>query len=168
MTMKRGEHAAIPGLENTVREVLGFFVAKGFFQIGGVAPKPLAKLDIALVLEVGRRYDRRLLEALPAAIIHFPRTFTNHAALSLAMQAAIKELSRGKSTGPAADGIPYDAMMGWLRRPLTDKRVRPVSARRVMKSFRFRPEVLQRLKTQAKESGLTETEFIERILSEAA
>ena len=59
-------------------------------------------------------------------------------------------------------GLPYAKIKLWADLPLKDSRVKTVTEKRVLKTFRLKPETVKRLKIVASEMGCTETEVIER------
>ena len=61
---------------NKFREkVLGFLKAKGLLIAPDITPMPSIKLDAQEVYEFALKYEPRVLEVFPAALIHFPSTF---------------------------------------------------------------------------------------------
>lgn len=146
------------------RRVLGFLKAKGLLLVDEIESAPTVKLDIAKVLKVGTEIEPRVIEVLPVALLHFPRTFINWRALPEKVKEVLAHIKKGAETGPDLAGIPYKAMKRWASLNMKDKRVKPISERRVMKSLRFRPTTIAALRKKAEAAGITETEFIERLI----
>ncbi len=146
------------------RDVFGFLASKGLLFVDGILEKPSVKLDLAKVLRIGTEIEPRVLEVLPAALIHFPKTFLNWAALPEKVAAVIASIKNNSDTGPDLAGIPYKAMRRWAHFQMKDRRTVPLNERRVMKSVRFRPSTLIKLKERAKAAGLTETEYLEELI----
>lgn len=153
-------------LDRTTRNVLGFLVSKGLLFVDEVEPNATAKLDLQQVLKVGTEIEPRVLEVLPAALLHFPRTFTNWEALPDKVKEVVAQMKSNAATGPDLAGIPYASMKRWADRQLPDKRTTPISERRVMKSLRFKPQTLMLLKERSEAAGVSETEFLERLVNE--
>ena len=62
-------------------DILGFFVGKGLLTDPNVEARPSVVLDIKHVLKAAEEVEPRILEVLPAALLHFPRSFKNKRAL---------------------------------------------------------------------------------------
>lgn len=52
----------------------------------------------------------------------------------------------------------------WVEFPLRDRRVKPVTEKKVVKTFRLSPRALERLHEMARERGSSETSVIENLL----
>lgn len=144
--------------------VFGFLVAKGLLLAEGVPTKPMAKLNLKDVMRVGLEIEPRVLEVLPAALLHFPRSFTNQKALPEKVRMVVDHIKRGERVGPDLAGIKYSDMRRWANTEMKDNRVVPTDERRVMKSIRLRKSTLTVLKEKAKSAKMTETEMIERLI----
>jgi hypothetical protein len=146
------------------RRVFGFFVAKGLLIAPHIAPKSSVKLRIADVVNVGLHVEPRIIEVLPAAMLHFPRSFIGYEDMPEKLREALDCIRSGKELGPSLAGIPYKAMLRWANEPLPDKRTRPERDRRITKAFRLKRAALEKLKTDASSAGLTETRYLEELL----
>jgi hypothetical protein len=144
--------------------IYGFLVAKGLLLAEGVPKKPMAKLNIREVMRVGLEIEPRVLEVLPAALLHFPRSFTNQKALPDKVAVVIDHIRRGEKVGPDLAGIKYADMRRWANIEMKDNRVVPVDEKRVMKSIRLKKSTLKLLSARAKTAKVTETEMIERLI----
>ena len=147
-------------------EIFGFLAAKGLLLVEGVPPRPMAKLNIKDVLRVGQEIEPRVLEVLPAALLHFPRSFTNHKAIPEKLQLVLDLIRRGETTGPDLAGIKYKDMKRWANTQLKDSRVVPVDQKRIMKSIRLKKSTLKVLAEKAASRGMNETELIETLILE--
>ncbi|MCO6432567.1 MAG: hypothetical protein J5J00_17065 [Deltaproteobacteria bacterium] len=146
---------------------MAFLSGKGLLIVPGIDPRPSQEITITAALRVGRELEPRILEVLPAAIIHFPASFTSLNAIPRDLQRVIYAISKDAKEGPAFEGIPYQVMKRWANTALPDKRVVPASERRRMKSFRLHPDAVQKLKTLCKKRGLSESEVLESLLTKA-
>lgn len=144
--------------------IFGFLAAKGLLLVEGVPLRPMAKLNIKDVLRVGQEIEPRVLEVLPAALLHFPRSFTNQKAIPEKLAQVIDLIRRGENTGPDLAGIKYKDMKQWANIPLKDSRIVPVDQKRIMKSIRLKKSTLKVLADKAASRGMNETEFIESLI----
>ena len=145
--------------------VLGFFVSKGLLVAPNVLPMPMAKLSIDEVLQFGFDTEPRVIEVLPAALIHFPRSFINHENLPPELNEIIAGIKRGDTTGSDFRGISWRSMRRWAQKTLNDKRTVALSEQRIMRSFRLRPRTVAQLKATAQRENRTETEIIEMLIT---
>jgi len=147
------------------RRVMGFLVAKGLLTATDIAPLPTVKISLADALWVGETLEPRVLEILPAALAHFPRTFLGRAEMPADLGEVLRAVQRGDPAGPPFRGVPYERVMRWATLPLPDKRTRPLAERRVARTFRMKPELLARLAKQAARTRHSQTDLLEQALS---
>lgn len=146
------------------RQVLGFFISKGLLIAPGIDPAPTAKLRIETVVDIGLKVEPRVLEVLPAAILHFPRSFINLDKMPDKLKMVVEAIRKDQKSGPTLGGIKYQAMKRWANKKLKDGRAVPEEHRRIMRSYRFSRAALSRLKQRSKELGRTETEILEELI----
>lgn len=150
---------------DTLRQkVLGFFVAKGYLIAPNIKPNGSVKLDVRDVIEVGTEIEPRVLEVLPAALLHFPRTFLHTEGLPEKVKDVLNHITAHEPTGPDLAGIKYADMRRWADMSLKDKRTTPLSERRIMRSFRLKPSAIKRLNEKASKAGVSQSEYLERVL----
>ena len=149
------------------KPILSFLAGKRLLIIPSIEPKPSNRISVKRAVRVGLELEPRVIEVLPAAIIHFPRSFVDLDAMPEKLREVVGRIRAGKGSGPSLASIPYTAMKRWADMELTDKRVVPVSHRRVMRSYRFHPDALARLKRIAQLNRTTETEALERLIEQA-
>ncbi len=150
-----------PALE---QRVLGFLSAKGLLIAPHVTPKSSVKIRLADALTVGLHIEPRVIEVLPAAILHFPKSFLGMHEMPEKLRLTLDCIRSGAETGPSLAGIPYEAMLRWANEPLPDKRTKPERERKVTKAFRLKKTTLENLKIQASQRNMSETEFLEWLL----
>ena len=146
------------------KKVLGFLVAKGLLISQDFPPCGTAKLTVDDFVETANNIEPRVLAVLPAAIIHFPKSFLDHLQLPQEVQAVVDAILAGHKTGPDLLGVPYAEMNRWANAKLKDARARPLALRRVRKTYRFQPKIVANLKKLAKQSKTTETAIIEQLV----
>jgi hypothetical protein len=155
-----------PLLTPSEKKVLGFLVSKGLLIAPHINPVRSAKLRISDAIAVGLNREPRVLEVLPAAILHFPKSFLDHDTMPEKLRETLECIKKGKETGPSLGGIPYAAMMRWANETLPDKRTRPERERKITKAFRLSRIALENLAQAASRAAISETAFIERWLRE--
>jgi hypothetical protein len=151
-------------LTNVEKRVLGFLVAKGLLVAPHVTPMSSLKLRISDAINVGLTSEPRVLEVLPAALLHFPRSFLGYEEMPEKLKETLSCIRLGKPSGPSLGGIPYSAMLRWANEPLLDKRTRPERERKVTKAFRLKRSTLEKLSLSAARAQMTETAFLEKLL----
>lgn len=147
------------------QRVLGFLLAKGLLVGQDIPLHGDAKLDIDDVLWVGAHVEPRVLEVLPAALIHFPRTFLGKAQIPEGLKEVIKAIRANHARGPDFRGMCYRNMRKWANRPTADGRTKPLSEIRINKTFRLSPDAISALEKRSRRAGLTMTRFLEGLLT---
>ena len=64
-------------------------------------------------------------------------------------------------------GISIEKIMPWFFIQLRDKRSKSLDKRKVSKTFRFKPETVDILKSLKEQSGQSETEILENLIADA-
>lgn len=146
------------------QRVLGFLVAKGFLIVPLVLPKPQVKLKIEDVLWVGQHVEPRVLEVLPAALIHYPSSFRNMSKLPQELLEVVRALKAMKEDGPNYGEITYRQFKQATQIPLPDKRIVALADRKIARTYRLKPAIAARIKHEAAIHGLSEGVFIERLV----
>ena len=165
-----GNEAEICGIrKRNVERVLGFFVSKGLLISDAIKPRSRGEaLNLAEVILVASRLEPRIWEVLPAALLHFPKAFTNYHALPVGLRNVLKKIQAGHLEGEDFRGIKYADMYRWCNVSLYDKRVKPQREKRQLKSFRLSPACIAKLQSLAKKQGETETAVIEQLIQSAS
>lgn len=145
-------------------DVFGFLVAKGLLFAPNIPLKPLVKLNLKEVIRIGLEIEPRVIEVLPAALLHFPKSFTNLKYLPKKIKLVLDHIKEDKEEGPSLAGIKYEDMRRWANTPLKDSRVVPVNKKRIMKSIRLSPDTLRILKDKAKQAMVSETQYLEKLI----
>lgn len=147
------------------RRVMGFLVAKGFLTAPDIPPKPSAKVPVTDALWAGEVIEPRILEVLPAALLHFPRSFLSGDGLPDDLTATLRCLRSGVASGAPFRGVPYERLARWTTYQLPDQRTCPLSSRRIARTFRLRPDLLARLAQHAAQAQRTQTDILEQAIS---
>lgn len=143
---KRAAQLALDRKDIRFVSTMGFLKAKGLLDTTlNIVKQPRARLDIRDVLWAARHIEPRIIEVLPAAILHFPKNFVGleHAPQSLLQ--VIKCIQKNQNDGPNFEGLEYEKMKFWANSKLKDKRTKPSKQKRITKAFRLRHETLRKL-----------------------
>ncbi len=146
--------------------VLGFLVAKGLLFAPHVKPLGSAKIKISDAIKVGLTSEPRVLEVLPAALLHFPRSFLGHQDMPDKLKQTLDCIRQGSQSGPSLSGIPYSAMLRWANEQLPDKRTRPESQRKITKAFRLKKSALEKLTKAAQKEQISQSALLEKLLED--
>lgn len=146
-------------------ETMGFLVAKGFLRTNMEVPLlPNKRVRVEDAIWAGQNVEPRILEVLPAAVLRLKKHFEMKPGRYADLDRVLNQLRCREQKGDAFHGIPYDKIRQWADLPLRDGRVKTVTNKKVAKTFRLEPAVLDRLKAMARTRGVTETEVIEELL----
>lgn len=149
-------------------EAMGFLVAKGFLKTNLDMPLlPNKRLRVEDVIWAGLNVEPRILEVLPAAVLRLAKHFDLDPAVHRELAETVDQLRRRKENGKAFYGMPYEKVRVWVDFPLRDKRVKPLTKRKVVKTFRLDPTAVENLRRVAEQKGCTETEILETLLLRA-
>jgi hypothetical protein len=146
-------------------EAMGFLVAKGFLKTNlEMQMLPNKRLRLEDVIWAGENVEPRILEVLPAAVLRLGKHFDLDATTHQELAEVVDNLRRREETGKSFCGIPYEKVRVWADFPLLDKRVKPLTKRKVVKTFRLDPEAVEKLRRVAQQKGCSETEVLETLL----
>lgn len=135
-------------LRNDIRFVKAIALLKGKGLLQTTLPiKAAAGLRVHVddALWAGKNVEPRILEVLPAAILHFPKNFVGVDKLQGDFVDILKGIKNHADKGPAYNGIPFHKMKHWANVDLKDKRTKPEKQKRQLKAFRLRRETLGKL-----------------------
>ena len=144
--------------------ILEFLTGKGLLIVPDITPRPSQVISLIKALKAGRELEPRIIEVLPAALIHFPSNFEDLDRVPPELNEIINAIYSDKNEGIELEGIPFSAMKRWANEVLTDKRIVPAKEKRKMVSYRLSPEAIRTLKTRSARENISETQFIERLI----
>ena len=147
------------------KNVLGFLVAKGLLR-SNFPPNGAAKVTVNDFLRAAEELEPRVLAVLPAAIIHFPKAFTDRANFPAPLPQIIENILKGEREGPDLFHVPFQELKRWANAKLADKRTKPAFLRKARKTYRFAPEVVMKLETTSANRSVTETALLEELVRE--
>ncbi len=133
-------------------QTMTFLTRKGLLKTNQIFNVHLPRLDANDAVWAGVHVEPRILEVLPAAILHFPKAFTGLKKLPKTLIEIIYLIQDDAKEGPGFHGIEFNKMKFWANIQLKDKRTKPNKEKRQTKTFRLRPELLKKLE-QLVDSG---------------
>ena len=147
-------------------ETMGFLVAKGFLKTNLEVPLlPNKRLHIDNAVWAGLHVEPRILEVLPAAVLRLAKHFDLDPVKHPELAGVVDQLRNRKEKGKVFCGMPYEKIKIWADLPLRDKRMKSMTEKKVIKTFRLDPRALARLKKRAQENNCSETEILEKLLT---
>jgi len=150
-------------------KVMGFLVAKGFLHTNTKIPlNPNGHINLKDAIWAGRVVEPRILEVLPAAYERFKRHFSGDAIIVEQLEQIIASIKQNDTRKIDFYGISVEKTRPWFFIQLRDGRSKPMDQRKVSKTYRFKPETVQILKTLKDQTGRSETEILENLISEAS
>jgi len=149
-------------------KVMGFLVAKGFLYTNKKIPlTPNEHIDLTDAIWAGCFVEPRILEVLPAAYERFKKHFSGDADTIEKLEKIIEGIKQKNNHKIEFYGISIEKIMPWFFIRLRDKRSKSLDKRKVSKTFRFKPETVDYLKSLKEQSGKSETEILEKLISAA-
>lgn len=103
------------------------------------------RIDVNDALWAGVHVEPRILEVLPAALLHFPKAFTGIKNLPEELDLILGLIKKNVEKGPTYHGIEFKKMKFWANTPLQDSRTKPTNEKRKTRTFRLRPDILKKL-----------------------
>jgi len=149
--------------QDRFRNVMAFLVHKGLL-ISNVDYGKFPILDIKDALWASS-YEPRILEVLPAAILHFPKSIVESQCIPLELKIIIDQISAKRKTEKKYYcGIEIKKMEQIANQRLADNRTVPQKQKRITRSFRLKPTTIDKLKKLSKNQQTTMTECLEALI----
>jgi hypothetical protein len=146
-------------------ETMGFLVAKGFLKTNYEVPLlPNKRLRINDVVWAGQNVEPRILEVLPAAVLRLEKHFDLNPTRHKELFHTVTQLRRREIEGKGFCNIAYEKIRIWADLPLKDRRIKPVAEKKLVRTFRFTPAVVDQLKAKAQIQECSETELLEKLV----
>lgn len=95
------------------------------------------RLQLRDALWAGKHVEPRILEVLPAAIMHYRRNFLGADQMPKGLELVIKAIQANAETGPAFEGVPFEKMKHWANTQLRDGRTKPVNEQKIAKYLKL-------------------------------
>lgn len=110
------------------------------------------------------KLEPRIMETLPAAFLHFPKSIKDEHNMPKSLQAILEDILNGVEDGPDYKGVKYSDMRRWANMRLKDGRTKPVDQKKRQTNFRLSPKVLHNLERFATNKNLSKTEALEELI----
>lgn len=141
---KKANELATKRKDLRFQKTMALLKAKGLLDTNlAIEPRPSLRLDIRDVLWAGQHVEPRILEVLPAAILHFPKNFIGVENAPKEFLQVLEYIKKNMKKGPDFEGLEYDKMKFWADTKLKDGRTKSTLEKRRPKSFRLHPDSLQ-------------------------
>ena len=149
-------------------KIMGFLVAKGFLYINKKIPlNPNGHINLKDAVWAGRCVEPRILEVLPAAYERFKKHFSGDADTLEKLEQIIDCIKQKDNHIIDFYGISIEKIKPWFFIRLRDRRSKSLDKRKVSKTFRFKPETVDILKSLKDQTGQSETEILETLIATA-
>ncbi len=148
-------------------EVIAFLSAKGLLESNKIKAhyKRGQKIPLTHFLWAAKNLEPRIYEVLPAAILHFPTSIESpDNDLPEDLAAILKHLKTGKNEGPTYKHADYSLIKKWANTTLTDKRAKPLSEKKIARTFRLKPDTIAQIRAGAQMLGISDAEFLEQLI----
>jgi hypothetical protein len=147
-------------------KVMGFLVAKGFLYINKkIHHNPNGHINLKDAIWAGRFVEPRILEVLPAAYERFKRHFSGDAETVEKLEQIIDRIKQKSDHKIEFYGISIEKIRPWFFIRLRDGRSKSLDERKVSKTFRFKPEIVDILKKLKDQTGQSETAILENLIA---
>ena len=103
------------------------------------------KVELRDIIWAGRMVEPRILEVLPAAILHYRNNFLGFDKLPEELNQVLKAIRNDEANGPTFEGIPYEKLRHWANIQLKDGRTKPVNEKKVAKFLTLYPRHINKL-----------------------
>ncbi len=141
--------------------VMGFLVHKGLLRTN----KTIVYTDELNIKDAlwAAKVEPRILEVLPAAILHFPKSLKHQEVIPKSLKKVIEQIQQGIDLLDPK----YCTMRRWANIELTDKRTKPTDHKKRQRNYRFTPETIAKLSKLKAISNRSETEILEGLIQNA-
>jgi hypothetical protein len=144
--------------------VIGVLSGLGFLVAPGIRKLANSKVTIEEAMSIGLAVEPRVLEVLPAAMLSFPRSFMHLEKAPQELIEVTQALRLGKR-GNDFFGVPFQKIVEAANHPIKNRKRKVLDERRISRTFRFSQQSLNALTLRAKESGLSQTAYLEKLVA---
>lgn len=129
------------------KKTIALLKAKGLLDTNlPIAAATGMKLQFRDALWAGKNVEPRILEVLPAVIMHYRRNFLGADQMPEVLEQVIKAIQANSDTGPAFEGVPFEKMKLWANTKLRDRRTKPVNEQKVAKYLKLQMKHINKLR----------------------
>jgi hypothetical protein len=133
------------------KKAIALLKGKGFLDtnlpIAGVTG---AKLQLKDAIWAGKNVEPRILEVLPAALLHYRKNFLGAEQLPDDLNEILRAIRNNEEKGPAFEGIPFEKMKYWANAKLKDRRTKPVNEQKMPKFLKLKAVHINKLEALVK------------------
>lgn len=128
------------------KRTMAFLKGKGLLNTNlPIEGKTGMKLEIRDAIWAGLNVEPRIIEVLPTAIIHFQKNFYDYDKMPENLRLVVKALRDGAEVGPEFEGVAFDKLKIWANTQLKDRRTKPVSEKKHLKTFKLTLAQIEKL-----------------------
>ena len=151
------------------KKAMAFLVRKGFLKTNmNFENYYQAKIKIKDLIWAGQNVEPRILEVLPAAAARLPRAFIfDTTKNTIALQKVVIDLNENKAKGADFLKVPYEKIKVWMNLTLNDGRTKIAENKKIMRTFRLKPETIHKIELLKKKNGTSEATVIESLVEKA-
>jgi hypothetical protein len=151
------------------KKAMAFLVRKGFLKTNmNFENYYQAKIKIKDLIWAGQNVEPRILEVLPAAAARLPRAFIFDATKDAkTLQQVVFDLKENKEKGADFLKMPYEKLKVWMNLPLNDGRTKITENKKIMRTFRLKPETIHKMELLKKKNGTSVAAIIESLVENA-
>jgi hypothetical protein len=148
---KKAKQTALNRRDPRFIKTMALLKAKGLLDTTlPILPLPSVRIDIKDALWAAKYVEPRILEVLPAAILHFNKNFIGLEHVPEELKIILQKIKANEVDGPDIDGIEYKKMKFWANIKLSDKRTKPSQEKKRTKVFRLKLETIAKLENLVK------------------
>jgi len=151
------------------KKAMAFLVRKGFLKTNmNFENYYQAKIKIKDLIWAGKNVEPRILEVLPAAVARLPRAFIFDTTKDTkTLQQVVCDLNENKVNGTGFLKMPYEKIKVWMNLPLNDGRTKITENKKIMRTFRLKPETIHKMELLKNKNGTSEAALIESLVEKA-
>lgn len=144
---------------------MALLTAKGFLLANTKFPHiPNIRIQINDAIWAGRKLEPRILEVLPAAVLRMAKHFDFDPVCHYELAKTLRDLKKKRKDGNEFEGVPYRKLKVWVDFELKDGRVKTQKEKRVLKTYRLKPETIEKLERLGRKSNKNITAVIEDLV----
>lgn len=152
---------------NAYLRTIGVLSGLGFLIAPDIKPLPTSKVEFDDAFTIGTTIEPRVLEVLPAAVLSFPKSFLHLEKAPPIFKEILRALKRGED-GPDFCGIKFSKFLEAANREVKNKKRKPLKDRKVPKTYRLSPAIIEIILDRSSKLGIDQTTYIENLVREAA
>jgi hypothetical protein len=143
---EKAERNALNRRDLRFKSTIALLKGKGLLDTNlPIRAAPGLRVEIKDVLWAGRNVEPRILEVLPAAMMHYRKNFLGMEHLPEGLKKVLKAIQANAVRGPSFEGIAFERMSHWANSRLKDRRTKPANEKKVPKYLMLHVKHLNKL-----------------------